>query len=71
MESVSFIGAVSLGNLGGFFGPSIVGWVRDVTGSFAGGLYALAAFALMAAVVSALWLQIPRRVALPKAAVAA
>jgi ACS family tartrate transporter-like MFS transporter len=28
----------SLGNLGGFFGPSIVGWVRDTTGSFAGGL---------------------------------
>jgi len=60
----------SLGNLGGFFGPSIVGWVRDVTGSFAGGLFALAAFALMAAVVSALWLQIPRRIALTKAAVA-
>jgi MFS transporter, ACS family, tartrate transporter len=51
----------SLGNLGGFFGPSIVGWVKDLTGSFAGGLYALAAFALMAAVVSALWLHIPRR----------
>jgi MFS transporter, ACS family, tartrate transporter len=61
----------SLGNLGGFFGPSIVGWVRDVTGSFAGGLYALAAFALMAAVVSALWLHIPRRIAVPKAVAAA
>jgi len=44
----------SLGNLGGFFGPSIVGWVRDATGSYAGGLYALSAFALMAAVVSTL-----------------
>jgi ACS family tartrate transporter-like MFS transporter len=32
----------SLGNLGGFFGTSIVGWVRNVTGSFASGLYALA-----------------------------
>ena len=61
----------SLGNLGGFFGPTIVGWVRDVTGSFAGGLYALAAFALMAAVVSALWLQIPRRIAVSKAVAAA
>jgi ACS family tartrate transporter-like MFS transporter len=50
----------SIGNLGGFFGPTIVGWVRDYTGSFAGGLYALAAFALMSAVVSALWLHIPR-----------
>jgi MFS transporter, ACS family, tartrate transporter len=53
----------SIGNLGGFFGPSIVGWVKDATGSFAGGLYALAGFALMAAVVAALWLHIPRRVA--------
>jgi ACS family tartrate transporter-like MFS transporter len=44
----------SLGNLGGFFGPSLVGWVRDATGSYAGGLYALSAFALMAALVSAL-----------------
>jgi ACS family tartrate transporter-like MFS transporter len=50
----------SIGNLGGFFGPTIVGWVRDFTGSFAGGLYALAAFALMSAAVSALWLHIPR-----------
>ena len=44
----------SLGNLGGFFGPSLVGWVRDATGSYTGGLYLLAAFALMAAIVSAL-----------------
>jgi MFS transporter, ACS family, tartrate transporter len=50
----------SLGNLGGFFGPGIVGWVRESTGSFAGGLYALAGFALLAAAVSALWLHIPR-----------
>jgi MFS transporter, ACS family, tartrate transporter len=50
----------SVGNLGGFFGPTIVGWVRDASGSFAGGLYALAAFALMSAVISALGLRIPR-----------
>jgi MFS transporter, ACS family, tartrate transporter len=50
----------SLGNLGGFFGPGVVGWVRESTGSFAGGLYALAGFALLAAAVSALWLHIPR-----------
>ncbi|MEJ0068761.1 MAG: MFS transporter [Pseudomonadota bacterium] len=53
----------SLGNLGGFFGPGIVGWVRDWTGSFAGGLYALAGFALMSAVISLLWLDIPSPVA--------
>ena len=52
----------SLGNLGGFFGPSIVGFLKDQTGSFAGGLYALAAFAVMSAVVSAFWLHIPRHV---------
>jgi ACS family tartrate transporter-like MFS transporter len=56
----------SLGNLGGFFGPSIVGWVREASGSFSGGLYALAAFALMSAVVAAFWLHIPRRVAAPQ-----
>src|SRR5271170_6332991 len=50
----------SVGNLGGYFGPSIVGWVRDVTGSFAGGLYALAGFAVMSAVVSLLSLNFQR-----------
>jgi MFS transporter, ACS family, tartrate transporter len=48
----------SLGNLGGFFGPSIVGWVKNHTGSFAGGLYSLAGFALMAAAVAAFWLHV-------------
>jgi ACS family tartrate transporter-like MFS transporter len=48
----------SLGNLGGFFGPSIVGWVKQHTGGFAGGLYCLAGFALMSAVVAAFWLHI-------------
>ena len=36
----------SVGNLGGFFGPTIVGWTKDYTGSFASGLYVLAGFAL-------------------------
>jgi ACS family tartrate transporter-like MFS transporter len=53
----------SIGNLGGFFGPTAVGWIKDYTGSFAGGLYALAALALMSALISALWLHIPRPVA--------
>jgi len=48
----------SVGNLGGFFGPSVVGWVKDYSGSFAGGLYALAGFALLSAIVSAFWLRI-------------
>jgi MFS transporter, ACS family, tartrate transporter len=49
----------SIGNLGGFFGPTIVGWVRNLTGSFAGGLYVLAGFALVSA-LSAIWLNIQR-----------
>jgi ACS family tartrate transporter-like MFS transporter len=49
----------SIGNTGGFFGPSIVGWAKDVTGSFSGGIYCLAAFALMSAIVSAFWLDLP------------
>jgi len=62
----------SVGNLGGFFGPTMVGWARQITGSYAGGLYALAAFALMSAIISLLWLNIPHRIARPQpAAVAA
>jgi ACS family tartrate transporter-like MFS transporter len=53
----------SLGNLGGFFGPSMVGWAKNLTGSFAGGLYALAACSILSAVISLMWLRIPRAVA--------
>ncbi|MBL6654298.1 MAG: MFS transporter [Reyranella sp.] len=49
----------SLGNLGGFFGPWWVGVMKDVTGSFAGGLYGLALLSLVSAVVCALFLNIP------------
>jgi ACS family tartrate transporter-like MFS transporter len=52
----------SLGNLGGFFGPSIVGWAKDLTGSYAGGLYGLAALAFMSAIISATGLRIQRHV---------
>jgi nitrate/nitrite transporter NarK len=33
----------SVGNLGGFVGPYVTGWVRQTTGSFAGALLYLAA----------------------------
>ena len=39
----------SIGNLGGFVGPYVVGLVKDLTGTFSGGLYLLAAFLLLAA----------------------
>jgi ACS family tartrate transporter-like MFS transporter len=51
----------SLGNLGGFFGPWYVGVMKDLTGSYAGGLYGLALLCLAAAIVCALFLHIPNR----------
>ena len=51
----------SIGNLGGFFGPTIVGWAKQLTGSFAGGLYALSLCALVSAVVSLVWPQHPQQ----------
>jgi nitrate/nitrite transporter NarK len=33
----------SLGNVGGFVGPALIGWLLDVTGSYTGGLLALTA----------------------------
>jgi ACS family tartrate transporter-like MFS transporter len=44
-----------VGNLGGFFGPTAVGWIKTTTGSFASGLYLLAAMAVVSA-ISTLWL---------------
>jgi len=58
--AASFAWINSLGNLGGTVGPPIVGWVSKLTGSFSGGLYALAGFALISAVVSAFWLNIEK-----------
>jgi MFS transporter, ACS family, tartrate transporter len=56
-SGIAWINAV--GNLGGFFGPSAVGWAKESTGSFAGGLYALACFSAVSAIVAALGLRIP------------
>src|ERR1700737_337480 len=50
----------SIGNLGGFFGPWYVGVMKDVTGSYAGGLYGLALLGFIAALVCALFLHIPK-----------
>jgi ACS family tartrate transporter-like MFS transporter len=49
----------SIGNLGGFFGPWYVGVMKDVTGSYAGGLYGLALLCLISAIVCAFFLHIP------------
>jgi len=58
----------SIGNLGGFFGPTIVGWAKQLTGSFAGGLYALALCALLSAVVSLFGLNFRNSVKAPAVA---
>jgi len=40
------------GNLGGYFGPFIVGWIKDSTGSFEAGLYFLATCSLACAIIT-------------------
>jgi ACS family tartrate transporter-like MFS transporter len=44
----------SVGILGGSVSPPVVGYLKDYTGNFAGGFYALALFAIMAAIVAAI-----------------
>ena len=51
----------SVGNLGGFFGPTAVGWIKTYSGSFASGLYLLAGLALVSA-VSTFWINFERPV---------
>jgi MFS transporter, ACS family, tartrate transporter len=41
----------SIGNLAGFFGPFIMGWLKDVTGDFSAGLWVIAACAVMGLVI--------------------
>jgi nitrate/nitrite transporter NarK len=41
----------SIGNLAGFAGPYAMGWIKDSTGSYTGGLLALAAAAVMAMMI--------------------
>lgn len=44
----------SIGNLGGFAGPAMIGWVKDQTGSYAGGLYFVAGLLVISAVLTLL-----------------
>lgn len=44
----------SLGNLGGFVGPFVIGWLKNVTGGYAAGLYVVAATLALSAVVTLL-----------------
>ncbi|MFK4723971.1 ACS family tartrate transporter-like MFS transporter [Bradyrhizobium niftali] len=49
---IAFINTV--GTTGGFFGPTIVGWLKDATGSFEAGLLAMAGFLAMSMMVALL-----------------
>jgi len=52
----------SVGTLGGFFGPFLMGWLKDLTGSFDSGLLLMAVIVLMSAGFSALlWVCAPER----------
>jgi MFS transporter, ACS family, tartrate transporter len=51
----------SIGTLGGFVGPAVVGWLKDATGSFSAGLAGMGAFLLLSTVLAwALRLFVPR-----------
>lgn len=54
----------SVGNLGGFIGPYLVGWLKDFTGSTNAGMYFLAGAALAETI---LILAIPKKLVTPKA----
>jgi nitrate/nitrite transporter NarK len=56
--TIAFINA--MGNVGGFVGPYLIGWLKDMTGSFKPGMLALAAM-LVAAGVSASLIPLVRR----------
>jgi ACS family tartrate transporter-like MFS transporter len=43
----------TIGSLGGFFGPFLVGWIKDATGSFIMGLVAMAVILAVTTVLSA------------------
>lgn len=53
----------SVGNLAGFFGPTVLGWLKDTTGRTDAGLYILSGFLLLCA---PLILALPARLANPK-----
>jgi ACS family tartrate transporter-like MFS transporter len=56
---IAFINSV--GNLGGFFGPYVIGWVRSVTSTFRGGLLVVGAAVAMSGAVILLVRESPQQ----------
>ena len=42
----------SIGNLGGFVGPAMIGWIKDLTDSFQGGLFFVAGLLVLSAILT-------------------
>ena len=57
----------STGNLAGFVGPSVVGIIRQVTGSFAGGLAAMALAVSIAGIIALAMSRLERQQLQPEA----
>jgi ACS family tartrate transporter-like MFS transporter len=53
----------SLGNLGGFVGPYVIGWLKSRTGSYAGGLYVVAVTFALSALMT--WLLLLNQESIP------
>jgi cyanate permease len=51
----------SIGNLGGFFGPTMIGWLKDKTGSFTVGMFCLAGIVALAGAIALLLPLVERR----------
>jgi len=67
-SGLAFINA--FGNIGGAVGPAVVGWMKDATGSYSGGLYGLAVFTAISAILCVTSLHIPKRIGVETQAVA-
>jgi ACS family tartrate transporter-like MFS transporter len=42
----------SVGNLGGFVGPCVIGWIKEMTGGFRGGLFVVGVFMVLSGIMA-------------------